>query len=534
MKVIEFSKPASPRLDPWVIALAIASGFMLGCMLFYPMGYDQAVFGVGGEMILKHHAIPYRDFLDTKPPIIFYIYASAIGIFGHHDWAIRTFDIVFQLSCSFYFYRILRRSFDANFALASVSIAMMVYAGSGFWHTAQAESFALLPSLVLLDMVSRVGSASRKTILFGLCAGAATMALFLLKFTFVFGAVGAIAYLFLRRDISNRARFTFIGGMVSSSFLLSFGFGIALESASALMPFLDAMGWTLHYAGITASATGVSLLEQLFLLFPEHLIYSTSITVFALGMWGMWLWVRGRMTTLTQPILGLLATTWFFQLVGILVERKISFDYQYARAAWAFVPFAVVGMQGFKGVQLSKGLLRLGVAALVMLALVGSPLLRIFTQSAQWTMIALRQQNAGAEVHRRIGDYYADEQRAVGEYLKGCMSESDKLFFWGNDVAVYWYAGRLPQTICLTATPLRTAWTPQSWRDRMMSQLIAAKPEYFVTEFGDAKEYITGSSKDSYEAMMHWPQLGSYFTSNFVRDTVIGHYILSRIVRSER
>jgi hypothetical protein len=165
-------------------------------------------------------------------------------------------------------------------------------------------------------------------------------------------------------------------------------------------------------------------------------------------------------------------------------------------------------------------------AAVVLAALALSPLARIFTQSIPWSMLALRGEDVGREVHTRIRDYYADEQAATGTYLKSRMMSTDKLFFWGNDVAIYWYAGKLPPTICLTATPLRTEWTPKVWRETMMQQLSDVRPKYFVVEFGDAKDYITGSGDDSYEALVKWPELARYLSSHFRRDTVVGHYIL--------
>ena len=81
---------------------------MLVATLFYPFGYDQAVFSVGGEMVLKA-AVPYRDFLDTKQPLIFYLYAFAMGLFGRHEWSIHLLDIFYQLFAAYYFFRILRR-----------------------------------------------------------------------------------------------------------------------------------------------------------------------------------------------------------------------------------------------------------------------------------------------------------------------------------------------------------------------------------------------------------------------------------------
>src|SRR5689334_14345546 len=88
--------------------LLIGSGLaLLLMMLAYPFGYDQAAFMIGGEMTVKHGAITYRDFLDTKPPLIFIIYGISSVIFGHHEWSIRAFDILFHLLSLYYFYKIL-------------------------------------------------------------------------------------------------------------------------------------------------------------------------------------------------------------------------------------------------------------------------------------------------------------------------------------------------------------------------------------------------------------------------------------------
>src|SRR3979409_2609510 len=124
---------------------------LIGCglalmlmMLAYPFGYDQAAFMVGGEMTVKHGAIPYRDFIDTKPPVIFFIYGISSLIFGHHEWSIRAFDILFQIGSLFYFFRLLKRmTGDEKLALASVFLYALFYVTGGYWMTAQAETFAL-------------------------------------------------------------------------------------------------------------------------------------------------------------------------------------------------------------------------------------------------------------------------------------------------------------------------------------------------------------------------------------------------------
>ncbi len=528
VKSHEFQTTAYLFEAPWHFAFAITGALMLLATLFYPFGYDQAVFSVGGEMIIKHLAIPYRDFVDTKPPVIFYLYATALWLFGHHEWSIRIFDLLFQLLSSFYFYRILRRAIDGKFALATVSIVAMIYAGSGFWHTAQAESFAYLPSLLLLDMALLVQLKPSRAFWWGSIAGGAAIILFLLKFTLVLGAAATAVFLLFERDRKIGEALRFIAGMVASFLALAVVIGFALQRAGALAPFFEAMRWTVQYASITSVTTGASLVQQVLLLFPERFMYCTSPTVLLLGVWGIWNWIIGGRAGEAHPILKLLAVTLLFQLTGIVLERKIVFDYQYARALWAFVPFAILG-----GLELARQIKGRGphkwiVGVLVLVAIAASPMVRMYTQSLAWAKVASTHQDAGLEVHKRIGDYFADEQRAVGEYLQLHMFDTERLFFWGNDVGVYWYARKLPPTICLTATPLRTAFTPREWRGRMMRQLIEANPKYVVVEFGDAKEYITGSKADSYQSLQQWSALATYVEAGYARDTVIGHYLMYR------
>src|SRR5690348_10558170 len=125
------------------IILVFFGGILLLTMVAYPFGYDQAVYAVGGEMIVKQGAITYRDFLDTKPPVIFLIYAGASYLFGHHESSIRVFDILFQVCSLCYFYRILLRTIkDRDIAFISVFLYVLLYTTGGYWNTCEAETFA--------------------------------------------------------------------------------------------------------------------------------------------------------------------------------------------------------------------------------------------------------------------------------------------------------------------------------------------------------------------------------------------------------
>src|SRR2546423_15579694 len=67
------------------IIIGVIIALLLACILAFPFGPDHSIFAVGGELIYKKNALPYKDFLESKPPLIFYIYGFAMWLFGHHE-----------------------------------------------------------------------------------------------------------------------------------------------------------------------------------------------------------------------------------------------------------------------------------------------------------------------------------------------------------------------------------------------------------------------------------------------------------------
>ena len=226
---------------PFVFVLAVLGAVMLVATLFYPFGYDQAVFGVGGEMVLKG-AVPYRDFLDTKQPLIFYLYAIAMGVFGRHEWSIHLLDIFYQLLAAYYFFRILRRELSYEIALLSSSLMLILYAGSGFWMTCEAESFAILPSLLLVDVTVRTVTSKRLAkdrfaFQYGLLAGVAAIVLLLLKFTLVLGGLAAMVFVLSRPGINRKIKWRYSIAPTASSLALALVCVIALWWAGCVASF---------------------------------------------------------------------------------------------------------------------------------------------------------------------------------------------------------------------------------------------------------------------------------------------------------
>ena len=68
---------------------------LLAPILFFPIATDTAIFIQAGK-IITHGGLPYVDFIDIKPPFIYYIFAFIYSIFGNSEIGIRLFDFIIQ------------------------------------------------------------------------------------------------------------------------------------------------------------------------------------------------------------------------------------------------------------------------------------------------------------------------------------------------------------------------------------------------------------------------------------------------------
>jgi Dolichyl-phosphate-mannose-protein mannosyltransferase len=117
-----------------------------------PLDRDEGAFGYIGQLI-NHGGLPYRDALDHKPPVAFYINAFALLLVPATEWGIHTFLLIYNfltLICIFYiaklYFESLRAGLWCAFAYAVFSASPAI---QGF--TASTEMWSLLPvSLSLL------------------------------------------------------------------------------------------------------------------------------------------------------------------------------------------------------------------------------------------------------------------------------------------------------------------------------------------------------------------------------------------------
>ncbi|HEY6170787.1 MAG TPA: glycosyltransferase family 39 protein [Candidatus Kapabacteria bacterium] len=513
-----------PPLSKSIRIFLIASGAMLLLMmLFYPFGYDQAAFSVGGDMVLKNGAVPFRDFLDTKPPFIFYIYSVSLFIFGHHDWSIRAFDILFHFAALFYFYKVLVSVLkNEDHALLSCFLYVILYTTSGYWMTAQTETFAIIPSVVIFYHTERFLSARGKLFGNALAIGLASTTLFFLKSTLMTVPLASLIFLlYMKRDgKSYKFAFASIAATLISSALYIY----YLSSVGALGRFVEIFAWVREYGAIDPLFSWDTIGNVYLRNFPVNLVlaYSPAILIASvLCLYMVWKHRKSNTQSAKHYLYIHLGLQVILGLLAVAYERK-CFPYHYSRVFWAMAPLAIAGLIDiYNSIRTNiHGKKRLALYAFVILLMM-PPLYRIGSQPIRWAVVQLFDLQLG---QTRRQDYPLDDMQNLGKKYSSELSTNDNVFFWGNHVGAYFYLNRLPTTLLLTNTPLVTSWAPQHWRDTMMAQLRRSSPKLFITERRDFKGFINFTEFDSWENLQAWDSLRMYLEQNYTYRDSVGVY----------
>jgi hypothetical protein len=129
-RVMSFLHRAAPRIRHWPfgwLAILIAGELVLAQrQLYVGLGFDESYFLYEGWAV-NHHLVPYRDFTEFKPPVLFWMNGLAQKLFGvqgaHYRWM---FVLLLVLSTGSLFLVLCRRG--AVRPLAFLAAAAVAYA----------------------------------------------------------------------------------------------------------------------------------------------------------------------------------------------------------------------------------------------------------------------------------------------------------------------------------------------------------------------------------------------------------------------
>jgi len=253
--VAEFSKIIKPARASfaWLLALSLLylAYWYVRARLVVPIAFDEEAV-VWGGWLMTHGGVPYRDFFEPKPPVIFLANYLGMSLFGYKDSLFRIVPTVLALCSIFLFYLALlkRKVVPWLTALLSAQVAFWLL-GPEFHDSGlnDSETYGFAFCLLGFSFGSLSGSAKARTLkivlqlLSGTCLGLAVFSKEL--FLFSVAPVWLIAA-WNRKDGRWEWRqliFSAAGALAVALALLSY-----LAIHSALRPYLDLISFYRAFA----------------------------------------------------------------------------------------------------------------------------------------------------------------------------------------------------------------------------------------------------------------------------------------------
>lgn len=508
--------------------IAVIGGLLLSLLIVFPPHYDQYVFYVGGEKLVGEGAVPFRDLMDTKPGLIFYIYGISTWLFGHSLYAARWLDFLFHLGALYYFYVIIRREFNRHdIALLSIIIYVVFYIAGGPFATGQAESFALIANLILLDTTCRLLSrrtTKRNSWRYGMIAGIAGIILFMLKYTLALFLVVPM----LLAIANKRNAISYIGSFAVTMFFgLGAWFGY-LGITGALPNVIENLRWLAAYSATNPIGDLATINDKLFVMFTEHATTSFSLSFIGLGAAGAFALIKKKQGEFTgsRIIAGFLLLQFVVAVISILLERKFLY-YQFTRAFWCAAPFIAYGIiEAWTSISavIRKRRIPYFIGAIAGLGvLFYSPLMEI-AGFAKRTATASSFAIIESIREAMIDQVLEKEYRFVAQELQPHLQNDDKIFAFGHHTGLYFHLNRTSPSFILNSGFITASWTNPRWKMQMLGELARAKPKFILIEFNDVVPIINASLEDSWDHFEKWSEFRNWVYEHYDERMPINRY----------
>ncbi len=498
----------SPRaLYAWSIAITVV---LLLPLLIFPFSNDQALYFLSGRKILEG-AVHYRDILDLKPPLIYHIYALAVGLFGPSVIAVRIFDVIVQGATAWMLMSLVRRaSGDTAWAAATGIIYSLLYISQGYGCTGTAESFSGIFAAGMLWLLLH-----RRTRWGFVGAGALAGMLFLLKFTLGIVLAGAMLAEWIAFDRRGRELVASWIAMIAGFALTASLLALYLIGFGAVADFLRMNRFIASYSRIQWKSVSGGIKNMLQLV-PQRFTDNYSMLLFLATVVGVASSIRGRAehvdggsderstegfaerAGLTVPLLRLLAIELFLLLATVTLEGKYS-AFQFSRLYPFAVPLAAYGL-----LLAARRLLRarpldaygmLAAGAIAIGLLVFSPLNRyVWHSGAAVTAIVKGAAGLDAYYNQQQRGYSMEEIARVGRFIDSTRLPGERAFIASREAPMVYLAAReVPEYRVLHSAFIVAPFAPEEWRDSTDAYLLRRRPAFIVVQRGDTMPDVTDS-----------------------------------------
>ncbi len=488
-------------------ALAVAAvAWLLAQLLLFPYGRDQAESHVVAAAIARGGA-PYRDAWNVRPPGIYFAFTAA-RLFGTDPMAVRLLEALLWGTLPLAYAGLTRRRLGAWApGLVGGALACFLHVRSGFWNTAQPESFAAVAIAWALFLASpRPGTKERAAPWIGI--GALYAAAFLMKPHLAGGAAVTLA-IGLRREVPLSGR---RGAARRVALPLIAGASVPIGLMLAFFAMRHALG---------------DLYETLFVFAPRYsgLTLSTA-AIPAAFLRAAWEWIQlclpipaaGLVLAFALPaqaphereVEGHALGVALACVAGIALQAKF-YPYHYdAALAVAALP---AGLGLYKvWVAAGRGAAR-AVALTVLTGLIVAADDQSFFREAgvrrRALGLPLAERRAVLDALDRRGDFAPDRNREAAEWLAAHSSADERVLVLGWQPTVYLMAGRRPASRYFHDMAPRAAWGARE-RSVLMDDLRRTPPAAVAVARGDRFPWATGDLRSSEEFVAAFPELRGF------------------------
>jgi hypothetical protein len=461
-------------LEPIAALLACLAGAVLLRLptLHMSLDRDSAVYAVIGRSL--GGALPYRDLIDHKQPVVYPVYWLLDGLAPRSEVAIRLASAVVAGLAAWLLFLALRQQIGRTRAAVAAALALVLGASrfvQGF--ELNTEHLLVLTGTLLVVVALRLGGSRSwwAPVVVGLLCGLAILT----KAVGILLAPAALTPFLLARPRQPPVRV-----------LVGFGFGTAvpllavagLYAAHGALGDLVSWNWTYNrrYTSLVTLSSRVDALK----------LYRADLLVIALAAVAsvVWLRVRGRRDPLAVTLV-----TWFAGGVAAALAGGYGFAHYYApmmvpAAALLVVPVRPAWSPLVRGVAAA--------VAVVAVAPFLVELARSVGASAQ--TLAQRSYGGNARIWSDLGP--------VGRLLRARAGAGDRLYVAGNEAGFYWKAGLEPATRLLYDAPLSLR---PRLADEMTHDLCARPPRFVVLPSGTLPPYAACLDGAGYREIGAWP-----------------------------
>lgn len=503
------SQPSCRRHLALEAAAALVLLLYLGApTLTEPFGRDQGEYAYTATAALAGKIV-YREVFDVKPPLTHVVHEAALLTFGHSMAAIRIFDLLWQCATALAIVWIAHRCFGKRLVgLAAAVIYAVLYYSASFWCTAQTDGFIGLPTALAMIafLKARDRDRNRDHFACGLLIGVAVLFKYPIGILFPFLAVLV--------TLPWGPRSLWRGLSLALGFAVPLLICVAVMAGQgALRDFLEIQHHFIAHYNSRRLDPGEAFLSPLFHPSPANatIWLASAAAVVAL------IWNRRRPKLQVFPIVLWLTAAWIHLVVqqkyygyhrlpmlapqSILIASMPFAAYEAARAVWR--PLRIV-------VAVMGGVLFLG-----MIVRHPTPEGLSNRSSALDVFTGRRSLPTLAEYEAAAPAYGVSATIAAARYLRDHSGPKDTVFIWGFETTVYFLAERTCSSRFIYNFPLYGDFGWPELREELMTEIAGSPPLYLVVLHDDAMQWVTGTGKDSADALKDFDALSDLLESRY-------------------